>query len=370
MSKSKKYPFWEPEVGEQEIALVENVIRSNFLNDGDVTTRFERELANLLGSKYVVAVTSGTAAIFCALAALGINDGDEVIVPDVTFIATANAVVLAGAKPVFVDVNPKTMNMDPLCFERAITRRTEAVIPVHISGRPADMKKILQIAKKNGIHVVEDAAEALMSKLYGKCLGTFGELGCFSFTANKIITTGQGGAVATNNPKFHKRLRELKDQGRPVRGTGGADIHNSIGYNFKFTNLQAAVALGQLKQLPWRIRKMKEIYDIYKEYFAGVKEVSLFNFNTEDGESPQWIDALVEERDVLYEYLRSKGIYCRKYWYPLHTQKPYKQSGKKFPVSARLSKKALWFPSCFKLTEKDIKYVCNEIKNFYSRKCS
>jgi len=368
VGKSKKYLFWEPEVGEQEIALVEKIIRSNFLNDGDVTSRFERELANLLGSKYVVAVTSGTAAIFCALAALGINSGDEVIVPDVTFIATANAVVLTGAKPVFADVDPKTMNMDPLCFERAITRKTKAVIPVHISGRPADVKKILQIAKKNGIHVVEDAAEALMSKLCGKCVGTFGELGCFSFTANKIITTGQGGAVATNNPKFHKRLRELKDQGRPVRGTGGADIHNSIGYNFKFTNLQAAVGLGQLKQLPWRIKKMKEIYNTYKKYLTGTKEVSLFNFNTEDGESPQWIDALVRERDVLHEYLRSKGIYCRKYWYPVHTQKPYKQSDEKFPVSTRLSKKVLWFPSSFKLKERNIKYICNEIKNFYSRK--
>jgi len=368
VGKSKKYPFWEPEVGEEEIALVERVIRSNFLNDGDVTSRFERELANLLGSKYVVAVTSGTAAIFLALAALGINDGDEVIMPDVTFIATANAVVLAGAKPVLVDVEPETMNMDQVQFERAITRKTKAVIPVHISGRPANMKTISQIARKYQIDVVEDAAEALMSKHKGRPLGTIGKLGCLSFTANKIITTGQGGAVVTDDEKLHRRLRELKDQGRPIRGTGGADIHNSIGFNFKFTNLQSAVGLAQLKRLKDRVRRMKEIYHLYVKNLQGLKEVSVFRFDTQAGESPQWVDALVEDREMLYDYLVKKGIQCRKYWYPIHTQRPYKQSDRKFPVSSEFTKKALWFPSSFKLKDEDIRYVCEEIRNFYAQR--
>ena len=173
--------------------------------------------------------------------------GDEVIVPDVTFIATANAVTLTGASPVLVDIDPRTLTLDPQRTERAITTRTKAIVPVHVSGRAADLGAIMDIAQRHGLLVVEDAAEAFLSKHDGKCLGTFGIAGCFSLSPNKTVTTGQGGLVVTDDDRLHVRLRELKDQGRPVRGTGGDDAHDSVGFNFKFTNLQAAIGLGSSK---------------------------------------------------------------------------------------------------------------------------
>ena len=269
---------------------------------------------------------------------------------------------------VLVDVDPSTMNISPKSFASAITSRTKAVIPVYVSGRAADLPAIIDIAEKREIYVVEDAAEGFMSKLNRRCLGTFGIAGCLSFSPNKIITTGQGGAILTNDDQLHVRLRELKDQGRPVRGTGGADIHNTVGYNFKLTNLQAAVGLGQLTSLDSRLRRMKEIYALYQQYLGDIKEISLFKFDISNGESPQWIDAIVEDRDRLDEYLVRKGIHCRKYWYPLHTQKPYRQSDERFPVSSRLSNKAIWFPSAFTLTDDDIRYVSSHIKGYYRSK--
>src|SRR5437763_2983864 len=190
-------------MGGREYELVKAVLDSNYLNEGDVTAEFERRLAGLLGVKHVVATTSGTAAIYLGLAGAGVGPGDEVIVPDVTFIATANAVAMAGAKPVLVDVNPKILNIDPEAAARAVTSRTRAIVPVHVSGRPAAMTDILDVAISYGLAVIEDAAEGFMSRLAGKCLGTFGNAGCFSFSPNKTITTGQGGAVVTDDDLLH-----------------------------------------------------------------------------------------------------------------------------------------------------------------------
>jgi len=364
--KAEGINFWVPRIGKEERLLVNQVLESNYLNDGNITHKFEQELAGLLGCRYVVAVTSGTAALFLSLAGLGIGLGDEVVVPDISFIAAANAVTLTGAKVVLSDIDYRTLNIDPQAFASVITSRTKAVIPVHVSGRAADLKAIMRIAGEKGISVVEDAAEAFMSRLNGRCLGTFGKTGCFSFSPNKIITTGQGGAVITNDKKLHIRLRELKDQGRPRRGSGGADIHNAVGYNFKFTDLQAAVGLGQLSLLSRRLKKMKRICDIYRKELNGLKQISLLPFNTAKGESPQWVDALAEDRDDLYRYLLKKRINCRKFWYPLHTQLPYRQDDGRFPVSSKLDKKAIWLPSAFTLTDTGIKYVCSQIKLFYS----
>ncbi|SVB90055.1 uncharacterized protein METZ01_LOCUS242909, partial [marine metagenome] len=178
-----------------------------------------------VGATYAVGVTNGTSALFLALAALGIGHGDEVVVPDLTFIATANAVTLTGATPVLVDIDPATLTISPEAFEKAITAHTRAVIPVHISGRSADLPAIVAIAKEHGLAVVEDAAEAFASFHDGRALGTIGIAGCLSFSPNKTIMTGQGGMVLTDDEGLHLRLRELKDQGRPVRGTGGDDPH-------------------------------------------------------------------------------------------------------------------------------------------------
>jgi perosamine synthetase len=360
----KNLSWWVPQVGQYEHDLIADVLKSNYLNEGEVTARFEQSLAQLIGCKHVVAVTSGTSAIFLALAALGIGVGDEVIVPDVTFIATANAVTMAGARPILVDVDPLTLTMDPQAFLRAITPRTKAVVPVHVSGRGADLVSINEIAQRHQLYVVEDAAEAFMSKLDGKCLGTFGIAGCLSFSPNKTITTGQGGAVLTDDDHLARRLRELKDQGRAVRGTGGDDLHPSIGYNFKFTNVQAAIGLGQLHYLESRLERMKEIYRTYVKRLSSVEGLSLPGFQLQRGESPQWTDAFVDRREELDRFLAQNGIQCRRFWFPVHTQPPYRLADDDFPNSTSASRKALWLPSAFTLSEEDVDTVCQHIQHF------
>lgn len=361
---SRDLEFWTPQFGTEEKELLAQVVDSGFLNDGPLTSRFERQMADLLLCKHVVATTSGTTAIFLALAAIGVGAGDEVIVPDVTFIATANAVSLTGAKPVLVDVDPQTLNLDPECAERAITPRTKAIVPVHVSGRAADMHALLDIADRHGLMIVEDAAEAFLSKYQGRCLGTLGIAGCFSLSPNKTITTGQGGLIATNDDRVHIRLRELKDQGRPVRGSGGDDAHNSIGYNFKFTDLQAAVGLAQLRDAPRRIERMRSIYCGYREGLRGVEGISVLPFRVEEGEVPQWTDALVKHRDELYDHLAKRGMRCRRFWHPIHTQPPYHASADYFPNSARQIPRAMWLPSAFTLSDEDVASVCAEIRHF------
>lgn len=361
-----KIPWWTPKIGTKEKKLIMKVLDRNFPNEGEFATLFEQKICKLLGCKYAVAVTSGTAAMFLSLKALGIGSGDEVIVPDMTFIATANAVDLCGAKPVLVDVDPKTMTIDPEAISRAITKRTKAIIPVHVTGRATDMDAVLEIAGNHDIEVVEDAAEALMSKHKGKYLGRFGKTGCFSFSPNKVITTGQGGMIVTDDDGLHVQLRELKDQGRPTRGTGGDDIHRSRGYNFKFTDLQAAVGLGQLTYLEARISRMKRTNRLYAEHLNGLNGISLFNFSPE--EVPQWTDAIVERRDDLDKYLRTNGMECRRYWLPIHTQAPYKLPDDNFPNSTRFSPKALWLPSAFTLSDKDVETVCSRVKGFLRNK--
>ena len=291
-----------------------------------------------------MATTSGTTAIFLALAAAGVGQGDEVIVPDVTFIATANAVRLTGATPVLVDIDPRTLNVDPEQVRQSITPRTKAIVPVHVSGRSADMPAILAVARAHGLAVIEDAAEALLSKAHGRWLGTIGTAGCLSFSPNKTITTGQGGMVLTDDAAFAARLRALKDQGRPVRGTGGNDEHPTLGFNFKLTNLQSAVGLAQAEMLEARVARLKQIYRQYRDGLQGIAGVTLPGFDVDGGESPQWVDAVVERRDALVEHLLARGIHCRPFWYPLHTQQPYRRPDSQFPHSSRLMPQSLWLP--------------------------
>lgn len=360
-----KIPWWAPEIGPEEEALVSRVLRSNFVNDGEVTEQFEREIARLVGSRHAVAVTSGTTALYLSLRALGVGHGDEVIVPDVTFIATANAVTMTGARAILADVDPRSLALAPEAFEQAITPRTKAVVPVHVSGRAGTIGEIVKLAEAHGLPVVEDAAEALLSMHKGKYLGTLGKTGCFSFSPNKSITTGQGGMIVTDDDELHLRLRKLKDQGRPVRGTGGADVHESVGFNFKFTNIQAAVGLGQLNYLPERVRRQKRIYDIYREELRGIPEITLLEVNTADGECPQWTDALVERREELAKFFDRRAIGYRKFWFPIHTQAPYLLPDTGYPNSTRLWPRAIWFASAFQLTDEDVRSVCRGLREFY-----
>jgi len=360
--------WWQPELGTEERDRVLAVLASNYINDGDVTTEFERRMAALLGARHAVAATSGTAALFLSLAAIGVGRGDEVVVPDVTFIATANAVTLAGATPVFADVDPATLTLAPEAFAAAITPRTRAVVPVHVSGRAAAIDRILAIASERSIAVVEDAAEALASRHRGRCLGTFGRTGCFSFSPNKTITTGQGGLVVTDDEALAVRLRELKDQGRPVRGTGGNDIHASVGFNFKLTNVQAAIGLAQLDRLEARVRRLADLYRGYRSALAGIDGIALLPFDVDRGETPQWVDALADDRDRLVAHLERNDIHCRPFWFPIHTQQPYRAADDGFPVATSAVPKALWLPSALSTTADDVATVAQRIRGFYERR--
>jgi perosamine synthetase len=361
----KKIPWWSPQICADEFSLVADVLRSNYVNDGEVTEKFEHEIAKLIGARHAVAVTSGTTALYLSLKALGVGPGDEVIVPDVTFIATANSVTMTGATVVLADVDAQTLSLSPSACEQAISTRTRAIVPVHVSGRAGTISDVLALAKSRGLPVVEDAAEALLSMHQGKYLGTLGQAGCFSFSPNKTITTGQGGMIVTNDDELYLRLRKLKDQGRPVRGTGGADVHESLGFNFKFTNLQAAVGLGQLKHLQGRAERQKRIYEIYRQELKDLSAIKLMDVNTHAGECPQWTDALVERRDELEEFFTARNIGYRKFWFPLHTQAPYRLPDDSFPNSTGSWPRAIWFASAFQLTDDDVRQVCANLREFY-----
>lgn len=359
-----KIPWWLPQVGsEQERKFINQALDNNFVNEGPLATQFEQEIAQLVGTKYAVATPNCTAAIFLSLKALGIGHGDEVLVPDLTFIATANAVDLTGARAVLVDVNPETLTISIDAVRKAITPRTKAIVPVHVTGRASDMDALLALATEHNLTIVEDAAEALLSQYHGKFLGTIGKAGCFSFSPNKTITTGQGGMIVTNDTELHTKLRMLKDQGRPVRGTGGNDRHDVIGYNFKFTDLQAAVGLGQLSFLSQRIARMKRNYELYAKELMKLGGLTIFPSKT--GEVPQWTDAVIERRDELEAYLQTQNIDSRKYWFPLHQQLAYQLPDDNFPHSTFLSPKSLWLPSAFTLNDEDILRVCATIKKFF-----
>lgn len=350
----------------EERQYLKQALDDNYINEGNLTQDFEEKIAKLVDAKYSVSSCNCTTGLFMCLKAYEIGHGDEVIVPDMTFVATANAVDMAGATPVLVDVGPD-LNISIDAIKSAITEKTKAIMPVHVTGRGADMEAIMEIANEHNLIVIEDAAEALASKYRGKYLGTWGHAGCYSFSPNKTITSGQGGMIVTNDDNVVEKLKMLKDQGRPVRGSGGDDIHHMRGYNFKFTNLQAAIGLGQLHYLDERIKRMREIYRWYADGLRDASEVELYPCDIDGGAVPQWTDIKVEKRDELEQFLHEHNIDSRKYWHPLHTQKPYAADDANFPNSIKLSKQSLWLPSAFTLTQEDINTVCEKIKEFFEK---
>ena len=356
-------------IGEEEIKAIAGVIRSGKLfryGEGDQCLTFEKRYADYLGSNHFRLTCSGSYALHAAIVGLGIGPGDEVIVPAHTYMATATSVLTAGAIPVVTDVD-ESITMDPDALEDAVGPQTKAVIPVHVSGRAADMEKITKIAEAHGLHVIEDAAEAFMSKGGGRYLGAFGVTGCFSFSPLKLITTGQGGVVTTNDEAVMNRLRQIKDQGRLGRSTGVDYVIPSIGYNFKLTNLQAAVGMGQLETLDWRMARLRGHYRVYERELDGIEEITLPGFDVENGEVPLWTDVLAERRDELEAYLRDNGIDSRRFWIPIHTQPSYRADGANFPNCTQAMNKALWLPADFDLTEEDVKYVCDTIREYYTK---
>lgn len=358
-------PFWHPVLGEDEAARLRDVVASGYPNDGELTDEFAHRVAAIAGCAHGVGVSSGSAALYCALVACGVGTGDEVVVPDLTFIATANAVTLAGATAVLVDVRPSDFTIDPAAFARAITPRTRGVVPVHVNGRGGSIREVVEIARSAGLAVIEDACEALASTHDGLPLGSFGDVSAFSFAPTKIVTTGQGGVAATNDAALARKLRELKDQGRATRGTGGADEHPVYGFNFKLSNMHAAVGLAQLDRLDERRSHIDALERWYREELEGLDGVRLVDPGVRShGESLAWIDVLSDERDALASALRAGGAEPRELWYPLHTQPPYAAPDEPFPVATSVSSRGLWLPSALSLTRDDVARVGELVRSF------
>ena len=354
----------EPWFGEEEkCALIAYMESGGWLTEFQETRKFEEMLAEYVDSRYCVVTPNGTLALVLALMALEVGPGDEVIVPDYTMIASANSVVLAGATPKFVDIDPSTLCLDLTQIEQAITPRTAAVMLVSLNGRSPDMSSLVALCQSHDVALFEDAAQSLGSRFGGKHLGTFGALGCFSFSAPKVISTGQGGAAVTDDPKLFERLRLIKDFGR---AQPGRDCHEAMGFNFKFTDLQAVVGIEQMRKLSWRVARKKEIYSLYQEFLADREEIQFIPTNLEDT-SPWFIEILVDsgKRDHLVEFLKKRGVGSRPFYPAIHTQSPYADTTGNFPHALDVSQRGLWLPSSSFLTNQEIGHICQHIREFF-----
>jgi len=365
-----KVPQVELWLTEAEVKAVTDVVRSGWITQGSKTEEFCKRLNVLLGVDYGVPTTSGTTALFLALEALGIGFGDEVLVPDVTFFASASAVVLANGVPVPVDVEQSTFQIDIGDCERAITERTRAIMPVHLYGSAADMDAVISFARKHNLLVIEDAAEALGVKFRGQCVSTFGDAGCFSFFAGKSITTGEGGYVVCQDKLTYERLIRLSEQGRFESGTF---VHPAMGFNFQVTDLCFAMGLTQLDRFDEIVQRRQRVLRWYKEGLQGVKEVQFLGIEEDSDLIPFRVVLVCQRAHELMAYLAAREIQPRTVFYPLH-----RQSGLvhliKLDVDLRdelfsnanyAYEHGVCLPAFPTLTESQVSFVCSTIREFY-----
>jgi perosamine synthetase len=353
-----------PDLSGNEKRYVNECLDSTWISSaGRFIADFERSFADACGTRHAVGTNNGTTALHLILAALNIGPGDEVVVPVLTYIATANAVRYCGAVPVFVDVEPDTMNMDPGLFEAAITARTRAVIPVDLYGHPADMVAITRIADRNGITVIEDSAEAHGAEINGQRVGSFGLATAFSFFGNKIVTTGEGGAVTTNDDAFAARLRLLRGQGMDLERRYW---FTDVGFNYRMTNIAAAIGLAQLERFEENLTRRDLIAKQYDDLLAQVPGIVLPGKRAEV-RRVNWIytvtvDGLaVEQRDRLIAGLAADGIETRPVFHPLHHMPPYLQANRSYPVAERLGASGISLPTHLGLSAGDITTVCEAL---------
>ena len=357
-------PQMEPVVTDADVSAVNAYMRSGgWLTEFEQTRRFEQKIAGFTGAQHCAVAPNGTLALFLALTACSVGRDDEVIVPDLTMAATATAVLLAGGKVVFADIEPNTFCLDISRVDELITPRTRAIVFVSLNGRsPANLADVVAHWQRRGVRVIEDAAQALGSYVGGRHLGTLGDCGCLSFSSQKIVTTGQGGAVVTNDDQTHATMRLLRDFGRTE---GGSDRYSRVGWNLKFTDLQAVIGIEQLRRLPTLIEQKRQLFAWYRELLGGVTEVSLPR--TELTEVTPWfVDILVEAqvRDRLAEHLRHAGIGTRSCYPALHAEPAFRVNGS-FPVAQEVSARMLWLPSSLRLGRDDVARICDAIRAFY-----
>ena len=308
---------------------------------------------------------NGTLSLTAALMAVGVGVGDEVICPDYTMVATPNAAELIGAKSVFVDIDRETLCMDFAKMKAAVNAKTKAILLVSINGRyPPQMQQFVDFCRECHIHLIEDAAQSLGSFCNGRHLGRFGEIGSFSFSAPKIITTGQGGALITDSDELSERIKQIRDFGRL---TGGSDHYLTKGWNFKFTDFQAVIGIEQMKKLPQRVERKKAMGKLYDRLLADIPGVELIKTDYRDT-SPWFFDILCERREELQVYLKENGIGSRPFYPPLHSEPAYGYMDLSFPVAEEIAAKGLWLPSSISVTDEQIVYICKTIRKFYAVK--
>ncbi len=359
-----KVSQFEPFLGHEEYEAIKECFDNNWVTEGPKAKEFSERLCELIGCKYGVFANNGTLSIYLGLRALGIGPGDEVIVPNFTFIASANSVEMCGAKPVFVDIDRDTLHMDIKKCESLVTRNTKAIMPVHIYGMSANMDEIMEFADKHDLRVIEDAAQAIGVKWKGKHCGSFGDIGSFSFFADKTITTAEGGFVCTDDKAIYEKLLYLRNQGRLHRGSF---IHPEIGYNFRITDIQAAIGLTQLSKLEVIKEKKQNILNTYKRYLGDVPGLKIVEPLEGSNHIPFRVAILFDNKiDEIASHLQSCDIETRTFFYPLNEQPCYGIVGD-YSESNYVYEHGLCMPSYPTLEEEKIKYVCDTIRSFLTR---
>jgi perosamine synthetase len=349
----------QPWIDEEEVEWVRRGVASTFVTEHTLTRRFEELLRERTGARHAIAYCNATCGLFAALRAAGVGPGDEVIVPDLTFVATANAVILAGGTPVFCDVDPQTMMLDPAAAEGLIGRRTSAIVPVHLYGSAAPMEAILSLAGRHGLAVVEDAAQGMGVTLDGRHVGTMGRAGVISFYGNKTLTTGEGGVILTNDDAVAEACYRLKNHGRMEKGVF---VHEEIGFNFSFTEMQAALGISQMGKLDRIIADKLRIRRHYERRLAGVEGVR-FGQMPAGVRGVHWFTNIFhDEAEGLAAGLEAAGIQARRFFYPLHLQPCYRKLRPRPCVnSARLYRTGVSLPSSCGLEERVLDRVCEVI---------
>jgi len=382
-----KYPLSDIDLGKGEEREILKVLRSRWLSTGPVTSRFEKAFSALLGGGEAIAVSNGTAALHLALASLGLKKGDEVILPSFTFVATANAVLYNGAKPVFADIRGwEDLNIAPHEIENKITRKTKAIMVMHYGGYPCDMGTILKVAERHGLSVVEDAAHAPGSEYRGKKCGTLGTLGCFSFFSNKNLVTGEGGMVFTRDRELAERVRALRSHGMKALSwdkycgrLSSYDIE-ILGYNYRTTEIQSVLGLVQLKKLERNNRRRRKLVEIYRKELQGVSEVFIPFLDAEGPYSYHLFPILIHGepetrasllRDELMKRLKGGGIQTSIHYPPVHLFSLYrKQFGCKagmLPMTEAMSQRVITLPLHPRMDAIDVRRITQKVKEIVGR---
>jgi len=369
-------PVNEPIVSKKAKKYVLETLETGWISSaGKYVTQFEEKFAEYLGVKYATTVSNGTTALHLALEALDIRAGDEIIIPDLTIISCALAALYTGAKPILVDVELENGNIDPHLIEKSITKRTKAIMVVHLYGHSVDMDPILKIARKHNLFIIEDAAEAHGAEYKGKKAGSMGDIACFSFYGNKIVTTGEGGMVVTNNKKLYEKACLFKNL---AHKPGKRFFHEKVGFNYRLTNIQAAMGLAHLEEIDRFIEKKLWMKNLYNELLSDIPFLEL-PIEQSYAKSVYWMYNLLLtknspiNRTNFMKKLKEKGVDTRTYFYPLHTQtvlkNKYHYNDKSYPVTNDLSARGLYLPSGLAITEHQIKIVSQKIHEvFYETK--